>query len=158
MGRPVSYRVAMGLCALCLLWFLGMSAYFAQLPGGPLDLKFTVAGTMEAIERYGEAGRDVHRWGTRYLDAVFPFLLGSTLLICLIRSAEGRRRGTLSVLVLFYIFADQIENMAISRLLALDFDWVDTKVWATWVKYLCLVLPLLFVLSELWRESREMPD
>ena len=154
MGRPVSFRVAIGLCALCLAWFLGMSAYFSQLSGGPLDLKLTVAGTMEALEGYGEAGRDLHRRATKYLDAVFPFLLGSTLLICLIRSAERRRRGTLSVLVLFYVLADQIENMAIFRLLDLDFAWVETKVWATWVKYLCLVLPLGFVLSSLWRESR----
>ncbi len=148
------FRTLVGLVGLCLALFLGMGAYFTQLPCTSLDVRLTVASAMEAVECYGPDGRALHRWGTRNLDALFPFLLASTLLLGLLRYAKGRRRGTLSVLVLFYILSDQIENMAILRLLELDFRWSETKTWATWVKYLTVVLPAVLVIAAMWREWR----
>lgn len=154
MGRPLSFRLTGVLCLLCGVAFLCVLAYFSTLPCQALDTVLTISGAREVVECYGDAGRQQHQWGTRHLDAVFPFLLGATLLIGLLRYA-GRLRIVMTLLVLVYVLADQIENKAILGLLALDFEWVATKVWATWIKYLTVAAPLFLVIKGLLDEARQ---
>ena len=145
------------LAGLCLLWFLGMAFYFSALPGGRgLDAALTQAQVLDALDLWSEADKAFHVTGTLYFDSVFPLALTALLLFGLRRYADGFAAHLLSGLTLVYLAADVIENLTTLELLLHDArDWAKTNAWASLVKYLSLILPLIVVLAGLWREWRD---
>lgn len=156
----MTYRVYAGLTGLCALWFVTMAVYFWALPGGMgLDGKLTEAHVLHALDAWSEADKTHHIWGTQYLDSVFPVGLTVVLLLGVRRYTDGHVALGLAGLVLIYLGADILENLASLELLLNDArQWAAANAYASAAKYASVCVPVFVVVVGLWREWREWRD
>ena len=139
----MSYRGLIILVVITLAGFAAFGTYWSVMPGGrSLDFIFTAQGLHDALSAWDANDRAYHVFGTRVLDSLFPLLYGVTIFVVCLRYATGWWRALLVSLTFAAIAADFTENQLNLALLAGD-DVFVVHLWATWIKFVCLVPPIL---------------
>lgn len=148
--RILSFFVVLG-----LLWLGLLVGYFSFLPGWRgLDFLLT-AGQIEAsFARWSAEDIAYHIFGTRTIDAVFPALYGVVLTVVACRYWTGFKRIAMVALTLISVVADYTENALSIQILNGDMSVVSAHVWATWIKFTAISLPMKLGLAYWFREWR----
>ena len=148
------FRILSAGVVLGLGWLVLLLVYFSFLPGWrSLDFLIFPGQIERALARWDDGDIAYHRWGTLWLDMIFPALYGVVLTAVVRRYWQGRRQVLLLVLTWLAVIADYVENVYTLQLLA-----GENAVWphlvATWVKFIAITWPMDVGLIYWWREVR----